>query len=480
MKSFYLFITILTFINNAFCKQQLPGIPPSLSSFPKDFYFGTSTSSYQVEGGWLDGGKGMSIWDGYSHTPGIMANGDTGDVANDMYHKYPEDIKLMKQQGLKNYRFSISWVRILPTGIAPINQEGVDYYNNLINMLLDNGIEPHVTLYHGEMPLALTSYPLLSQPFLDAVNFPIWFKDYSDVVFSLFGDRVKHWFTFNEPFCFSVYGVYGNKDPYNIAHNALIAHAESVELYRTKYVEQKGEIGIILNTAHFYPKDSSNPSDVAAAQRGYDFWFGWFLDPIKTGDYPASMRETVGDRLPKFTEEQKKLVMGSTDFIAINFYFPYITSAGTHSINDEDSFDKDMNVTNGFDPSWPLSETGWGIYAPGLTDLLMYTHETYNLPIYITENGLAWQEDNAAVAVNDKERQSYIYNHIEAVGQALIKGANIKGYFVWSFQDNLEWLSGYQMHFGLIYIERPSLKRIIKNSLRFYSTVLQAFENLNK
>lgn len=460
-------------------KTQLPPVPPTVLSgaFPKSFNFGTSTSSYQVEGAWLDGDKGLSIWDAYSHTPGRIANNDTGDIANDMYHLYPSDIQLMKKYGLQHYRFSIAWNRILPTGVAPVNQKAVDYYNDLINTLLENGVTPHVTLYHSETPLALTMYPNLPMPFLDSERFPTWFSDYADVVFSLFGDRVKHWFTFNEPFCTAVYGTYGDTDPYLIAHNAILAHAQTVQLYRSKYEElQKGTIGIVLNTAHFYPKDVNSAADIDAAQRGYDFWYGWFLDPMHTGDYPKRMRDTVGSRLPVFSDEQKKMVIGSLDFVALNYYFPYITSPGTMTENDPPGFFRDMNITSEFDSSWPLSQTGWGIYGPGLRDLLIYTKENYNnLPTYVTENGLAWEESSVDAAIDDRERQQYLYDHIEAVGQALQNGCDVKGYFVWSFQDNLEWASGYQMHFGLIYIERPSLQRIVKNSLRWYSNVLAEF-----
>jgi len=360
-----------------------------------------------------------------------------------------------------------------------VNMEAVDYYNDLTNTLLANGVEPHVTLYHSETPLDLTMYPHNPMPFLDTENFPVWFSDYADAVFSHFGDRVKHWFTFNEPFCTAVYGTYGDIDPYTIAHSALLAHAQVVNLYRTKYAAQGGEIGIVLNAPHFYPKDSSSAEDNEAAARGYDFWYNWFMEPLTSGEYPKRMQEIVGDRLPTFSQEQKKLLVGSLDFVAINYYFPYVTSPGTIPTTDTPSYFKDMNVTTEFDASWPLSQTGWGIYAPGLKDLLIYTHENYNgIATYVTENGLAWYEENAVAAVNDVERQQYLHDHIDAVGNALQAGCNVKGYFVWSFQDNLEWASGYTMHFGLIYIERPSLKRIVKNSLRYYSSVIQAFEDL--
>lgn len=252
--------------------EDLYKIPDKISKgvFPDDFVFGTSTSSYQVEGGWLDGGKGLSIWDAYSHVPGQIQNGDTGDIANDMYHLYPKDVELMAKYGLKHYRFSIAWNRIFPTGVAPVNAEAIAYYNDLINSLLSHGIEPHVTIYHSETPLALTLYPKNPMPFLDQDNFVKWYSDYATVLFEHFGDRVKHWFTFNEPFCTSVFGVYGNTDPYQIAHSAILAHATTVDIYRTKYQKsQEGTIGIVLNTAHFYPKDKENPDDVEAAARGY-------------------------------------------------------------------------------------------------------------------------------------------------------------------------------------------------------------------
>jgi beta-glucosidase/6-phospho-beta-glucosidase/beta-galactosidase len=312
-------------------------------TFPVTFSWGTSTASYQVEGGWLDGGKGLSTWDSFSHTPGMIANGDTGDVANDMYHLYPADIELMKAQGLQHYRFSISWARIMPSGVGPVNQAGIDYYNDLINLLIKNGIEPHVTIYHNDMPLALTFYPYMSNPMLDGERFPIWFTDYAQVLFENFGDRVSNWFTFNEPWCFSVLGIDGDRDPYTIAHTSIIAHARVVDLYRSQYLQRspadkKGTIGIVLNTAHFYPLTADSQLDQVAADRAYDFQYDWFLGPMVRGEYPQSMRETLGDRLPSFTDEEVRLVKGSLDFVAINYYFPYMTTAGGWSADDAGEF----------------------------------------------------------------------------------------------------------------------------------------------
>lgn len=477
MKLIFSLICALLVIALSFAEERVP-LPDHIvqGTFPKGFKFGVSTSSYQVEGGWLDGGKGLSTWDALAHIPGNIANGDTGDIANDMYHLYPEDVKLMQKMNVKNYRFSIAWNRILPRGIGDVNQQGLDYYNDLINQLLSHGIEPHVTIYHSETPLALTMYPYNPNPFLDHENFPTWFSNYAKVLFENFGDRVKTWFTFNEPLCSSIYGTYGDVDPYNVAHGAILAHAATVNIYRTQYqAKQGGKIGIVLNTAHFYPLDPSNPADVTAAQRGYDYWYGFFLDPLVKGYYPQSMVQTAGSRMPTFTEEQLALVKGSLDFVAINYYFPYVTSPGTFSPNDPPSYYKDMNTTTGFG-TWPLSQTGWGMYGPGLRDLLIYTKDNYNnIPTYITENGLSWKEDNVTVAVNDVQRQQYLHDHIQAVGDAIAAGCDVRGYFVWSFQDNLEWGSGYQMHFGLTWIDRPSLNRVVKNSFRYYSSIMEYF-----
>jgi len=423
----------------------------------------------------------LSTWDSYGHTPNKIANGDTADVTNDMFHRYPEDIQIMKQYGIHHYRFSIQWNRILPTGELKdgINEEGVKYYDDLINTLLENGVEPHVTIYHGETPLPLATYPHISMPFLDSENFPTWFADYAEVLFQRFGDRVKQWFTFNEPFCIAAYGGVNSVDQYLMAHNILIAHGETVSRYRSKYQKKQigGTIGIVLNTAHFYPADPTSETDKAAAERGYDFWYGWFMDPLTKGEYPKSMRDTAGKALPIFTEEQKKLIMGSLDFVAINYYFPYVTTAGTVSPSAPPTFDKDMNITSYFAKEWPLSETGWGIYATGLRDLLIYSSTKYpKVPLMITENGLAWNETTRDQAINDVMRQQYLHDHVNAVGEAISVGCDVRGYFIWSFQDNLEWGSGFQMKFGIIWIDRMNnLERVIKNSLRWYSQVLDYF-----
>jgi len=257
--------------------EELYKLPDSLSSFPKTFKFGVSTSSYQVEGGWLEGGKGPSTLDVSFHVPGNAHNNDNGDVANDMFHLYPEDILAMQANGIKNYRFSINWVRILPTGQAPVNEEGVKYYDDLINQLLAHGIEPHVTMYHGETPAALEMYPHDRSLFLNSDFFVEKFTEFADVLYDRFGDRVKSWFTFNEPYCISVYGYSQgpnmDKDPYTVTHNILLAHASAYRRYDSKYrAQQQGQVGIVLNVMHYYPQDPANAGDVEASATGYDYW----------------------------------------------------------------------------------------------------------------------------------------------------------------------------------------------------------------
>eukprot|EP00762_Andalucia_godoyi_P000518 ANDGO_05330.mRNA.1 Beta-glucosidase 1 len=453
-------------------------VPPTVDAgtvFPPSFAFGVSTSAYQVEGGWLEDGKGFSIWDVSSHIPGHIANGDTGDIADDFYHLYDADLAMMAANGITHFRMSISWPRIMPTGFAPVNPAGVAFYNRVFEACAKYGITPYVTLFHSDVPQNLVNYPRPGIAFL-ADDFPQIFADYADAVFAAFGTRVKNWMTFNEPWCSAVLGIDGGRDPYNVAHNILRAHALAVNVYRTKYqASQKGVITIVLNTAHFYAA-SSNPEDVAAAQRAYDFNLGWFADPILAGDYPASMRLTLGARLPVFNASEKALLKGSMDSIAINHYMPFLCKPGSSPHSDNPSYWSDENTTCFYDPSWPLSDFGWGIYAPGIKDLLLYVAQRYpGIPLWITENGVcAPGENNMTIAINDVMRQKYIHDYVENVGLALQQGAPVEKYFVWSILDNLEWGSGFSKHFGMVWIDRstPALIRFPKSSLALYKNIV--------
>ena len=293
--------------------------------FPENFTWGAATASYQIEGAWLEGGKGLSIWDAFAHTPGRVANGDTGDIACDHYHRYREDVALMAEMGLQAYRFSLSWPRILPDGTGSPNPEGLRFYSDLIDTLLEYEIEPWVTLYHWDLPLALQTEldGWLNEQMADI------FGAYAAVCFEQFGDRVKRWATFNEAW---VTAILGHKDgvfapgrksvsePYQVAHQILRAHGTAVQIYRDKFQpQQNGLIGMVNNADWREPLTDSE-ADRAAAERSLEFYVGWFADPIYRGDYPEVMRARLGDRLPVFSEKDRALIKGSNDFFGLNHY----------------------------------------------------------------------------------------------------------------------------------------------------------------
>ncbi|KAJ1378840.1 Glycosyl hydrolases family 1, N-terminal conserved site [Sesbania bispinosa] len=298
------------------------------SSFPQDFIFGTASSSYQFEGAAYEDGKGLNIWDIYTHEKGRVLDGSNGDVALDQYHRYKEDVQIMKYMNTDAYRFAISWSRILPKGklSGGINQAGIKYYNNLINELLDNGLRPFVTIFHWDTPQAL------QDEYIGFFSHKIVndFQDFAELCFKEFGDRVKHWVTLNEPLSY----IAGPK-PYVMAHNELLAHAAVVKIYKTKYqASQKGLIGITLN-CHWFMPYSNDKLDHQAAQRVLDFMLGWFMDPVATGKYPKNMISLVGNQVPKFTKEQSKLLAGSFDFLGLNYYTSYYAAHQTHPSNDK-------------------------------------------------------------------------------------------------------------------------------------------------
>jgi beta-glucosidase/6-phospho-beta-glucosidase/beta-galactosidase len=457
-------------------------------AFPADFAFGVSTSAYQIEGAWLEDGKGFSVWNTFSHIPGQIENGDTGDIAADFYHKFDADLAMMAANGIRHFRMSLSWTRILPTGLVKdgVNTAGIAYYNRVLDACEKYGIDPYVTLFHADMPQFLVQYPRPGIGFL-AADFSAIFADYAGVAFAAFGDRVKHWMTFNEPWCSAVLGPQGGSDPYHVAHNILLAHAQAVHLYRVKYQpSQQGRITIVLNTAHFYPANAQSTDDVAAAERSYDFQLAWFLDPLIHGSYPASMVDTVGDRLPSFSDADRMLLKGSIDAIAINHYNPFLCTPRSTllstSSTENATYWSDENTHCFNNASWPVNDLGWGIYAPGIRDMLLYVSKRYpGWDIWVSENGVcAPGEDNITVAVNDVMRQQYIHDYVQNVGLALMQGAPVTKYFVWSILDNLEWGSGFSKHFGMVFVSRPDLVRHPKSSLALYQSIISAHVRLQQ
>mmetsp|Transcript_10273 Transcript_10273/g.13484 ORF Transcript_10273/g.13484 Transcript_10273/m.13484 type:complete len:505 (-) Transcript_10273:99-1613(-) len=482
--------------------------------FPDGFAWGSATAAYQIEGAWNEGGKGPSIWDTYSHAKGNVKKGENGDVACDHYNRVETDVQLMKELGLKSYRFSISWPRVQPAGTGETNAEGIAFYNKLIDTLLENGIEPLVTLYHWDLPQALLDDfgGFLSEKIVGA------FVQYAEICFNLFGDRVKNWITFNEPWCVCGHGYATGlhapgdlsdpgRKPYIAAHHLLLAHAYAVEAYRKNFQqEQKGKIGITLN-AEWWEPVSDDPRDVVAANRAIEFSLGWFADPVfLSGDYPDCMKKTCGDRLPRFTEEESRLLKGSSDFFGLNHYSTHYAgrqnpcvaiqtlphevallfhSSGSYrkafkslfSVIVGNNYLKDIGVlTYPNDAEWTYTDMGWAVVPWGLRKLLLYIQNRYAPEggIIITENGCAMKEKNREEALDPNSspalaKLKFFHGYISEVHQAISEGANVKGYYAWSFMDNFEWSLGYHPRFGLVHVDYKSQERTVRPVGKWYS-----------
>ncbi|KEH23192.1 putative beta-glucosidase [Medicago truncatula] len=459
--------------------------------FPSDFVFGVSTSAYQFEGAANEDGRKPSIWDTFAHGGNAnMYEGD-GDIACDGYHKYKEDVELMANMGLDAYRFSISWSRLIPDGKGPINPKGLQYYNNLINELINHGIEAHVTLHHWDLPQSL------EDEYEGWVSKKIVkdFTSYVDVCFREFGDRVKYWTTVNEVNVYAMYGYdigmappqrcspsfaancsRGNSsaEPYLVAHHMLLAHASAARLYRKKYKGmQHGFIGFNLLTFGFVPLTNTS-EDIVATQRAQDFMMGWVLNPLTFGDYPDIMKKNAGSRLPSFTIKESNLIKNSIDFLGINFYNLIYVKNSPASLNMEDrDYTQDMAVEITVLIENDTSIDEFPITTKNFQEVLYYLKNDYgNFPIYIHENGHRTFRNSS---LNDWSRVKYLHKYIETIANEIRSGSNIKGYFVWSFMDVLEILSGYEESFGLYYIDMkdPNLKRQPKLSAKWYSDFLK-------
>ncbi|XAR54321.1 Beta-primeverosidase [Bertholletia excelsa] len=405
----------------------------------------------------------------------------------------------MKFLGMDAFRFSIAWPRILPSGklSGGVNREGVAFYNNLINELLEKGLTPFATIFHWDLPQTLEDeYGGFLSPLVVHD-----FRDFAEVCFKEFGDRVKYWITINEPWIFAGQGYdvgatapgrcsawmnnncpAGNSgtEPYMVGHNLLLSHAATVKLYKEKYqASQKGEIGITL-VSHWFVPYSNSKADVKATQRALDFMYGWYIHPLTYGDYPESMRRTVGKRLPSFTPEQAEMLTGSMDFLGLNYYTSNYASnvPYSNSVNLSYTTDSQANLTlerNGKPLGKPTDVPIFHIYPKGLEDLLVYTKEKYNNPaIYITENGMGTTNTgNLKEELKDNLRIYFYRHHLSAVLKAIKAGVKVKGYIAWSFLDNFEWGSGYTLRFGIGYVDyKDGLKRYPKRSAFWFKKFL--------
>lgn len=452
-------------------------------NFPKDFVWGTATSSYQIEGAHDIDGKGPSIWDSFCTIPSRIKNADHGNLAIDHYHKYKEDVALMKSLGFPAYRFSISWPRILPTGTGKINEKGIDFYSRLIDELLENGISPWITLYHWDLPLALQ---MEKDGWLNP-DIADYFADYAEVCYKSWGDRVKNWITLNEPWVISILG-YGkgvfapgrtsNDEPYIAGHHLMRAHAKAVAVYREKFASQGGKIGI-TNNCDWREPFTDSPEDKDAAERALQFFLAWFADPVYKGDYPDVMRERLGDRLPEFTAEEKKMLLGSSDFFGLNHYTTMYASHAKDGLDQVAVFgnggiSEDQEVNLHVDKAWEFTTMNWGVVPWGCRKLLEWIDARYDSPdIYITENGFAQDDQLVDGKVDDQNRRRYYQEYLKACEEAIENGVRLKGYFAWSLFDNFEWASGYKPRFGITYVDYNTLERTPKASAYWFKSLME-------
>ena len=438
-------------------------------TFPDGFKWGAATAAYQIEGAWNEDGKGVSVWDTLCHMDGIIMNGDTGDVAIDHYHRYKQDVALLAELGLQTYRFSIAWTRILPEGIGRVNHKGIDFYNNLIDELIAADIEPIITLYHWDFPQALAE-----QGGWQNRASSDWFREYAEVCFNAFGDRVKQWITFNEPWVDAFAAVFmigqptiqGMTRAVSISHHYMLSHAKAVQAFRGLLPD--GKIGITLNLSPAHSA-SESPEDAAATRRYDGFLNRWFLDTALKGTYPEDMLTLYQEVLsePKIEPGDMALIKSQpSDFLGINYYSrtvirddPEIPVLGLNTVEDKD----DSWATNG------------EVYPQGLREILLRVDEDYDHPVlYITENGASFGDDKVVGGrIQDENRRSYIQEHLEAVHQAIADGVDLKRYYVWSCFDNFEWVFGYSRRFGVIYVDYVTQQRIWKDSAHWYKTVIQ-------
>lgn len=442
-------------------------------NFPQDFNWGTATAAYQIEGAAREDGRKESIWDVFSHTPGRVYKGHTGDMADDHYHRWKEDVQLMKKLGYKAYRFSLAWPRILPDGRGKVNQPGIDFYNRLIDELLAAGIHPLVTLYHWDLPAALPG-GWLERGTSDA------FAEYTAAAARAFGDRVKQWVTINEPFCASFLGYKhgrhapGVRDPYKAlvaAHHVLLAHGLAIPVLRSEVAA--ASVGITLNEGPFYPA-TRTWGDLEAARHADGELNRWFLDPVYGRHYPADMlRDYVQNGIlktadPDFIQpgDMEKIAV-PTDFLGLNYYTRSKINATEHGGN----FPDNVNPTPKADEKH--TEMGWEIFPFGLYETICRAYFAYKPnEIIITENGASYSDaPDAHGRVRDERRIQYLKTHIAAIGRAIQCGVPVTGYYVWSLLDNFEWAFGYSQRFGLVYVDYETFERYPKDSAYWYGNV---------
>ena len=439
-----------------------------MNDFPDGFLWGAATSAYQIEGSPLADGAGPSIWHRFSHTPGLTANNETGDVACDHYARYADDVRLMQTLGLNAYRFSVSWSRVLPSGTGAVNPRGLAFYERLVDALLGVGIQPCVTLYHWDLPAALDDRGGWLNP-----DIAHWFADYADTMARALGDRVPLWTTLNEPWVVMDGGYHfgplapGHRSLFEaplVSHNLLRAHGQGVLAARAAGARA---VGLVVNLEPKYPA-SDLPSDLAATRRADAYMNRQYLDPVFRGEYPAEMAEIFGDAWPRFSATDFDLIRTPIDFLGINYYTRGVMRDAPEVLPlRAERVPQRQHIT---------TETGWEVYPDALATVLVWVRDRYgDIPLYITENGAAFYDAPHAIdgAVEDPLRVAYYRWHLRAVRDAMRRGIGVRGYFAWSLLDNFEWSLGYAKRFGIVHVDFATQRRTPKSSARFYSEVIR-------
>jgi beta-glucosidase len=434
-------------------------------TFPNDFYWGVATSSYQIEGAVDEDGRGESIWDRFSATPGAIEDGSTGAIACDHYHRYREDVALMQWLGVNAYRFSISWPRVVPQGTGQENAAGLDFYDRLVDALLEAGITPFATLYHWDLPQALQDRGGWTNR-----DTAFAFGAYTAVVLARLSDRVHHWITHNEPWVAAFLGHYfglhapGWRDlnaTLQAGHHMLLSHG----LARSLIHECGGQAGIAPNLTPGHAA-SNEPADLAAARRHDGYTNRWFLDPLAGQGYPEDMWRYYGRAVPKVAGDDLEIIAKPIDFLGVNYYNRRLAAD-----NPQGKMPQVRTVVDAARPRTLDRE----IYPEGLYEILLRLKEEYPFPaLFVTENGAAVAEEISNGRVEDPQRQSFLQEHVAQAARALAAGVPLRGYFVWSLLDNFEWALGYTLRYGLVRVAYDSQARTPKSSARWYRSLIAA------
>ncbi len=432
---------------------------------PPAFVWGAAVSADQVEGAVTEDGRGESIWDRFTASPGKILNGDTGAIACDSYHRFREDVRLMRALGIDAFRFSIAWPRVMPSGRGAVNDTGLDYYDRLVDELLAAGIEPYPTLYHWDLPQALE----------DRGGWPVRetaeaFAEYTEAVVARLGDRVTRWITQNEPWVIAWLGyAIGQDAPGRTSvadaiaagHHVLLSHGLALEVIRRD--APFAQVGITIDAIPMHPA-SGSPADAEAARVEDVLRNRWFLDPVLLGTYPEDGIRRYGGMLPPFVGEDMRTISAPIDFLGVNYYRRHVVAAG------DDGTPVVLDT-----PDSAVTDMGWEVYPDGLRELLVRLHSDYDVPpLYVTENGAAFGDARTNGRVPDERRTAYISSHIDAIADAIDEGVPVAGYFVWSLLDNFEWSRGYSQRFGIVYVDFETLERVPKDSYHWYRDFIAA------